>query len=194
MKYMLQRRDDGFSLVELIASLTLAGILAVALMTIVITALNGFFLSRNAAQVSQKAQVALARLRAELIKASAITTANANKIVFTNEYGTYEIERINNTISLTKTGSGPIPSKILIDSIQTDYGTDSFLVFEKTGSIAWSTSDDISELYAITILLKFNDYSGVFRTTINPRMNTLRNAPKMALLEPFAKILTGNIG
>ena len=96
-------KNEGFSLVELIASLTLAGILAVALMTIVITALNGFFLSREAIQVSQKAQLALARMRAELVKASAISTATTDKIVFDNEYGTYEIERINNTISLTKT-------------------------------------------------------------------------------------------
>jgi prepilin-type N-terminal cleavage/methylation domain-containing protein len=171
--------DSGFSLVELIASLTIAGILAVALMTIVVTALNGFSLSKRAAGVTQKANLALSRIRVELIDVKSIDSINEDKIQYTNSYGTYELQKIGKIVTLEKKGTNPIPAKILIDNLATSYGTDAFLVFEKASSAAWSASDDISELFAITILLKFDNYSGVIQTSINPRNNNLRNAPRL---------------
>ena len=143
--------SDGFSLVELIASLTIAGILAVALMTIVVTALNGFSLSRDAAGVTQKANLAFSRIRIELLRATRITTAEANRLIYTTDDGTYEILKTGNVITLEKTaGTSTIPAKTLVDNIQTDYGTDSFLTYEKRDASVWTPSD-ISELYAIKV-------------------------------------------
>ena len=170
--------DNGFSLVELIASLTIAGILAVALMTIVVTALNGFSLSREAAGVTQKANLALSRIRIELLGATAIATAEANRIVYTTDNGTYEIQKTGNVITLEKTDAGSaIAAKTLVDNILADYGTDRFLTYEKRGASAWTPSDDMSELYAITLMLKFTNYPNALETTINPRHNRVRNAP-----------------
>ena len=169
--------SKGFSLVELIASLTIAGILAVALMTIVVTALNGFSLSKDAAGVSQKANLALSRIRIELLNATSITTAEANRIIYTADDGTYEIKKTGNVITLEKTaGTSTIPAKTLVDNILTDYGTDSFLSYEKSDASAW-TPPDISELYGITVMLKFTNYTDALETMINPRMNRVRNAP-----------------
>ncbi len=134
--------SDGFSLVELIASLTIAGILAVALMTIVVTALNGFSLSRDAAGVTQKANLAFSRIRIELLRATRITTAEANRIIYTTDDGTYEILKTGNIITLEKTaGASTIPAKTLVDNILTDYGTDSFLSYEKRDASAWTPSE-----------------------------------------------------
>jgi prepilin-type N-terminal cleavage/methylation domain-containing protein len=182
---LILKNKNGFTLVELIASLVLAGILAIALTTIIITAINGFFLSKDAASISQKSQLALTRIRTEVINATQITTAGQDKIVFVNDSGTYEIERVNQTITLKKTGTDPIPAKALTDDIETGYytGGNKFLTYEKTGSVPWATTDDISELYAIIITLKFSNYNSVFQTTINPRANALRNAPKLVLKE-----------
>lgn len=164
-------------MVELIASLTLAGILAVALMTIVVTALNGFSLSRNAAGVTQKANLALSRIRMELLNATSIATAEANRIVYTTDEGTYEILKTGNVITLEKIDAGaPIAAKTLVDNIQADYGTDRFLSYQKNDASVW-TPPNISELYGITLMLKFTNYSGVIETMINPRNNRVRNAP-----------------
>ena len=169
---------NGFSLVELIVSLVIAGILAVALMTIVVTALNGFSLSRDAAGVNQKASLALSRIRIELLNATRITTAEANRVVFANDEGTYQILKTGNLITLEKTGGTPtIPAKTLVDNILTNYGADSFLTYEKRDASAWTPSDDMSELYAITLILKFTNYPRAIETMVNPRNNRVRNAP-----------------
>lgn len=180
-------KEDGFSLVELIASLAIAGILAVALMTIVVTAMNGFSLSREAAGVTQKANLALARLRIELLNADDITTvdANGNWVVYTADTGTFRIERSGTAITLEKTDAPAIPAKTLVDNIAADYGTDKFLIFEKEDASAWSTSDDFSELHAIKVKLKFSDYHADLDTMINPRENGVRNAPLLVLYTFF---------
>jgi prepilin-type N-terminal cleavage/methylation domain-containing protein len=178
--------NKGFSLVELIASLAIAGILAAALMTIVVTALNGFALSRDAAGVTQKANLALSRIRIELLNATSITTAEANKIIYTTDDGTYELLRAGNTITLEKTAgtSAPIPAKTLVDNILTDYGSDMFLVYERSNATAW-TPPDMSELYTIKVMLKFTNYTDPLETAINPRMNQLRNAPLLVMAAFF---------
>ena len=172
--------NNGFSLVELIVSLTLAGILALALMTIVVTALNGFSLSRDAAGVTQKANLALSRIRIELLNATDITTAEANRIIYETAQGTYEILKTGNIITLDKTdAASPIAARTLVDNILADYGTDTFLAYEKSDASQWTppTPPNISELYGITILLKFTNYSRTIGTMVNPRKNQLRNAP-----------------
>jgi prepilin-type N-terminal cleavage/methylation domain-containing protein len=182
--------SKGFSLVELIASLTIAGILGVALMTIVVTALNGFSLSKDAAGVTQKANLALSRIRTELLNATSITTAEANRIIYTTDDGTYEILKTGNVITLEKTDAGsPIPAKTLVDNIRldADYGTDSFLSYEKSDASPW-TPPDISELYGITVILKFTNYANALETMINPRMNRLRNAPLLVKVSFFQTI------
>ncbi len=176
---------DGFSLVELIASLTIAGILALALMTIVVTALKGFSLSRDAAGVTQKANLALSRIRTELLNATSITTAEANRVIYTTNDGTYEILKTGNVITLEKTdAASPIPAKTLVDNILANYGTDSFLTYEESDASAW-TPPDISELYGITVILKFTNYANKLETMINPRMNRLRNAPLLVMATVF---------
>ena len=169
-------------MVELIVSLTLAGILALALMTIVVTALNGFSLSRDAAGVTQKANLALSRIRIELLNATDITTAEANRIIYETAQGTYEILKTGNIITLEKTdAASPIAARTLVDNILADYGTDNFLAYEKRNASTWTPSDDISELYAITLMLRFTNYPRSIETMVNPRNNQVRNAPLLVM-------------
>ena len=93
-------KNNGFTLLELIASLVLAGILAVALTTFIITAVDGFFLSKDAAEISQKAQLAMTRMRIELLEASRVTSIESNQIIFENKYGTQMIARSAGTVRL----------------------------------------------------------------------------------------------
>jgi len=164
MKLSNPKNDNGFTLVELIASLVLAGILAVALTTFIVTAVDGFLLSKDAAEISQKAQLTLTRLRIELLDASSINTSesNANKLVFDNEYGTQTVERTTDTVALN--------GHLLTNGLQESYYAENdFLIYQQSTEGAWS----------ITITLKYSNNNTEFQTTVNPRMNTLRNAPKL---------------
>ena len=166
----------GFSLVELIVSLVIAGILAVALTTIVVTAVDGYIFSQETADMSQKGQLALARMRLELLNATSISTATADKIAFSNPDGSYELERTGSIITLKQASGSP---KTLVDTILSNYGTDQLFAYQKEDGSAWSTSDDIAELFDIEITLKFAVSTMVFQTSINPRANRLRVAPLM---------------
>ena len=170
----------GFSLVELVASLVIAGILAVALSTIVVTAMDGYVFSRDAVDVSQKGQLALARMHNELLHATAISTATADRIVFSNPDGNYELERTGSVITLRRTSAPAIASKTLVDRLLVNYGADQLFAYQKVpGNGAWSAGEDIALLYTIDITLKFDDTTTIFETSVNPRANRLRVAPRM---------------
>jgi prepilin-type N-terminal cleavage/methylation domain-containing protein len=180
LKYLTIEKNYGFSLVELIASLTIAGILAVALMTIVVTALNGFSLTRDAAEITQKTTLALARIRIELLNATEISTASNNNYVMydSNDGASYKIsiDSTNNRITLERT-SYPIILQTLVDNISSDYyATNNFLEYKDSTNNDWE--NDISRLYTIAVKLKFTNYNDILETTINPRLNTLRNLPR----------------
>jgi prepilin-type N-terminal cleavage/methylation domain-containing protein len=172
--------ERGFSLVELIASLVIAGILAVALTTVVVTAMDGYVLSRDTADISQKAQLAMARMRMELLHVSSVSTATADKIAFSNADGSYEFERTGSTITLRRTSTPAVAPKALVDTILTNYGSDQLFAYrKKPGDGTWSTGENIDLLYTIDIMLKFDENPTVVQTSINPRANRLRVAPQL---------------
>jgi len=173
----IKNKNDqrGFSLVELIASMVIAGILAVSLIIVVVTALDGYFFARETVDISQKAQLALARMRIELLNATDITEATASKIVFDNDEGTFELERTGTDITLEQTSPTAIAAKTLVD----DVSTDPLFSFKKNVGDWDVNSDDFSELESIEIDLKFTDFSDTFETTINPRENRVRVAPRL---------------
>ena len=172
--------ERGFSLVELVASLVIAGILAVALTSIVVTAMEGYVFSRDAAEVSQKGQLGLARMRLELLNATAVSEATADKIAFSNQNGSYELERTGSFITMRRTSAPAVAPKTLVDNILVNYGADQLFAYQKVpGSGTWSAGEDISLLYAIDIMLKFDTGTTIIQTSVNPRANRLRVAPRM---------------
>ncbi len=182
MRIFTVNRGKGFTLIEVIVVLVLLGIMGAALGTAIVTAINGFFFTRDSAIKSQKAQLALARISRELLDMTSIDSDPAsNPLTYTTSYGQFQIEKAGSQITLKK---GTDTAQPLIDDVSTNYGSDSFLVFTKSDNTTWAyTAGDISALYAVKVVIKLNGYAGVqtlnFETTVNPRNNTLSNAPKL---------------
>jgi prepilin-type N-terminal cleavage/methylation domain-containing protein len=185
MKIMKIQRERGFTLIEVIVVLVMLGIMGAVLATAVVTAVEGFMFTRDSAIKSQKAQLALARIERELLDMTSIDSNTGNTIAYTTIYGQFQLTKAGSQITLAKTDTTPLPAisaKILVDDVSTTYGSDVFLSFTKQDGTAWTyVAGDISDLYQIKAIIKLNGYSGTttltFETTVNPRNNTLSNAP-----------------
>jgi prepilin-type N-terminal cleavage/methylation domain-containing protein len=188
MKVTKLHRQQGFSLIEVIAVLLLMGIVALALATTMVTAVEGYLFTKDSADGAQKAQLALARISKELLQATAITTATSNIVAYTTPAGSFQIVKNNDVITLQKTDSPVYGPQTMIDNVQTNYGTENFLVFEKLDGSSWSTADNINTLHAVKVTLMITGVSDrqipTFKTMINPRQNdpqkeNLRNVPRI---------------
>lgn len=183
MKSKMIKKQGGFTLVEVIAVLLLMGIVALALSTTLVAAVDGYLFAKDSADAAQKAQLALSRISRELLQATKISSANGTTLTYTTAAGTFQLVKNNDVITLEKTDNPVFSAKTLIDKIETNYGTDSFLTYEKPDGTAWSTepSDEIENLYIIKLILKLQSITGgqlpAFETAVNPRENSWRNVP-----------------
>lgn len=174
MKPFNNKNSDGFTLIEVIAVMVILGIMAATLSLVIMEGVGNFIFARDANQLSQKAQLALARINKELIDATVITPdATGKKIDYTaaSDKTSYTIEIKNTQIQLN--------GNALLDNVNTDNTL--FSYFKSDGS-TWTTADAFSKLVQIKVNLTLNYGSGqalVFKTTINPRNNTTRNTPKL---------------
>jgi hypothetical protein len=164
------------------------GIMGVVFATTIVTAVDGFLFTRDSAIKSQKAQLALARIERELLDMTSIDSAPTspfNSVTYTRRDGTsdvqFQITKNGNQITLKKGSEAAQP---LIDDVSTNYGSEVFLSFKQQNSTTdWVYANGLSTLCQIKVILKLNGYAGVqtlnFETTVNPRNNTLLNAPKL---------------
>ena len=94
------KRESGFTLIEVIATLVIVGIMATVAGLGIVTAVKGYMLAKNNAVIAAKGQVAQARITRELTDLSSVTTANTSSIVFN------EIDVGGNTDTVTIGQSG----------------------------------------------------------------------------------------
>ena len=113
------RKQDGFTLIEIIATLLLVGILSVFTGLFMTTFVNSYLMVRNNSDTAMKAQMALDRMSIELKSMSAIPTADQpdlTHITYTNPLSA------NRTISFAAPCiylSTPAANNcILIDNVQ----------------------------------------------------------------------------
>jgi type II secretory pathway pseudopilin PulG len=76
---------SGFTLIEIV-SLVLLGILAATVFNFAGQAVRGFFISRDAMEITQKAQIAFNRMRAEFTYLTAVSASSAASITYTAEF------------------------------------------------------------------------------------------------------------
>ena len=197
----ISKGESGFTLIEIIVVLVILSIMAVVLTNAIVYGVQSYIFARNANHLSQKAQLAMARINRELTDMTAVTTASADQIDYTLTKSTapsctvstgcqYSLKRTGTQITLE--GTNPVvAAQVLIDGVTADYDgtTKKFLsYFQSDGTTAWTTAYKFSNAnsnanYLATIQVRISldfpsggkppDYLG----TINPRANGVLTAP-----------------
>jgi len=190
------KNKKGFTLIEVIAALVITGIVVLALVGIISYVMQGYTFARNADQLSQKAQLAMARIKIELTDITAVSTATATQITYTvpkssappsctTETGCeYTLLLSGTQITLQDvTNSGT--AQVLINGLTAGNGGDSFLsYYQSDGTTAWTTSNELSALTKIRVIIFLDNETGrgvtslKYEGSINPRANTILNAPR----------------
>jgi len=159
------RRQRGFTLIEIIAALILLGILAVTVFGFMGQAVRGFFIARDALAITQKAQIALNRMRIELtyLEKTPSPTGTATSLSYTAiiSGGTE-----NNTIAYDAGGNRITwNTATLID----DVGGLTFAYYDAPTSSPTSSYQSTTNLIGITlIMLDADGNTATFTTRVAP--------------------------
>lgn len=185
---------SGFTLIEVIIVFVIMGVLAVGLSMGLIKGVEQYIFASEATQLSQKAQVAMARIKKELTEAINVTYKDGNQIDYTRLYSPpscqqttgcqYRIQKLGNNILLE--GISPVvAAQVLINNVATTYpGGGVFLTFQDFNDVDWNVETDntVNDLAKINVLLILtygaNDMLK-FNAAINPRKGSKLNAPRL---------------
>ncbi len=177
------RNKAGFTLIEIMVSLVLVGLIASVAGTSVLMGLRGYLNTRENDVITQKAQLAMNRINREFIELSAVKDDTESCIVYESPYGWRAIKMVEvegkKTIRLffidaTVNSCGSLTvGDTLVD------GVSSFAIRynpDTTGTTSlWSKSQDIRNLYALSVQMALNrpETGGwvPFSTTVSPRNN-----------------------
>ena len=177
MRALSLKDNSGFTLIEIIAVLILAGILGAVAGRGIVTGVQGYMLARENAVLAQKAQLALGRMTRELTEISEMTAAGSNFVQFATPAGQRGIGFSDGNIRLS------------IDSVAWGGGfvlagdVSAFtLGFSDDEGSPWTAGSDVRDLSEIQITLSLIHGTGdvgalTFTTTVNPRNTGALNGP-----------------
>lgn len=177
--------EKGFTLIEAVVSIVLAGIVVTVAGMAVVRGMQGYVFTRENNAISQKARLVMARMSRELMELSAIDTGNSNdsciryKIETVSSFfraiglnnGNIEL-KISSTVDCNCPSSGDA-GDILIDHV------DSFTIDyeDQNGTTSSTPPSALSDLRAIAVNFSVDrtdtNTSDAFGITINPRNNRL---------------------
>jgi len=177
-----QKRESGFTLLEVILVLLLVGIVSAVAGMGIVRAVEGYVFARDNSSMTQKAQLALSRMTREMIEIQGVTTAGGSSIMFTAPMGavsdTRTIGLVGTTVKLAEGATALASGDTLVDNVAS-----LAMTYSKSDGSAWVLGTDAVNLLArIDILLRLTrqDVGGgylEFTTTVNPRNTGNVNAP-----------------
>ena len=176
----------GFTLVEVIASLVIVGILGAIAGMGIVTGLRGYLQAKENGHLAQKAQIALTRINRELMELTDVIDFGDGAdswVIFDNPNGRQAIRKVGNTLQLcildsTKTNLDGVTGDTLIDQIDQEKPEEGFAIKYKKGlNLNWVIGDDIDLLSTVNVNFVLRRKEGRegnpgtvhFSITINPR-------------------------
>lgn len=188
--------SSGFTLFEVIVVLLLMGILAVGLSVGLVRGIEHYIFAQQASEMSQKAQLAMARIKKELTDVTAVTYISSSRIDYTRPYlppsclqtagCQYRIQQVGNNIYLE--GISPaFGQQTLIEPVAVvAAGRPSFLTFRTFGNpdAAWTLEvgnkiDNLAKIIVSFQVMYGANQTMQFDTTVNPRPGIKLNIPRL---------------
>ncbi len=167
----------GFTLIEVIVSLILVGLLAAVGGMAIVQAVQGYMFVKDNATITQKAQLAMSRITREIVEMTGIT-ANATTTVLpvSNVDRNVTLGLNSRAIKIAPEGTQLSDGDTLVDNVNTFALT--YYSKDSSGNDvianSWSTASEIRELAAIDVNLQLERPSGGYLNFINrvsPRNN-----------------------
>jgi len=172
------RRHTGFTLIEMVCVLLIAGIITTVSGMAIVTAMHGYLFARDNASIGQRAQLALARINRELIEMTTITTAESGRITYQRIDGTGAVTRTiykddtDDTIRIALDGNAQ-NGNVLIDQVRTF----AMNYYKESSGLPWgnewTSTDPVAELTVIdfSFAVKRTDEERdmTFQTMVYPR-------------------------
>ncbi len=111
----MRKREAGFTLIEIILTLVLIGILSVFAGLFMTSFFSSYFLVKNNTDTAMKAQMAMDRISMELREVTAVSAVTANSLItYTNPSGANRtIKQVGSNLFLSTPADN-----ILIDDVQ----------------------------------------------------------------------------
>ncbi|MCG6551383.1 MAG: prepilin-type N-terminal cleavage/methylation domain-containing protein [Candidatus Magnetominusculus sp. LBB02] len=162
-KKLIIASDKGFSLIEVIASLVILGIIAVMGAYGIVTFTSGSVYQSINAETQQKALFAMNRMEKELIVVQSVTSASATSISFNS------LKKSTTPSAHTVTLSGStitIDGDTLVDLVS-GFALSYSDTYNGTFSSTWSSTNKIIQ-YSIT-LTDGNGHATTFTNRVVPR-------------------------
>lgn len=185
---MIKSNSRGFTLIEVIASLLIMGIVALVAGMGLMQGVKAYAMTRISSETIQRTEYAYNRIKLEFMNMDQVTSADANTITFTSDktdrnLSTGTVLIISHTgtqINFSVGGS--------VNPLLTGLSASSpFLSYRNTTGGAWTVAQGFNKLSFITIqlIIPMPDGGGnlTFTTAVNPRNNGQANGP-----EPDPKI------
>lgn len=173
-------KNNGFTLIEIIVSLILVGIIALFAGMGLVRSVESYVFSRDTVALAEKASLAMTRIVLELKFIETITKSENDTMEYTSSRGdgTQSYQLMRNAANELVIDVGNSNNYILIDNLGTyPSGTD-FLSYKENDGASW-TSGVLSDLayIEIVLVLKKSDASNVeYRTFVDMRNNHRANA------------------
>jgi prepilin-type N-terminal cleavage/methylation domain-containing protein len=174
------KNEAGFTLIEIIVSLILVGIMASVAGMGIVAGIQGYLFAKDNAAVSGKAQLAMSRLTRTFVEVLDITTVGSSptRITYNRLSGgvstteTIYLNTADNTVKIASGGSAT-GGDTLVDHVN------SLALTYKKGVPNWVPgTDDFSLLSTVGVTLELTRPSGgsnvTFSTVITPRNNANR--------------------
>lgn len=186
----MKKHEAGFTIIELIVSLVLVGIMASVAGMGIVAGVRGYLFAKDNAAISGKAQLAMSRMNRTFMEVLDITTVGTSptRVTYNRLSGgvsTQETLYLNTTDNTIKIAAGGNPSggDTLVDHVS------SLALTYKKGAANWVPgTDDFSLLSNVGVTLVLTRPSGgsnlTFSTVITPRNNANRGGSTSTTMPP----------